>query len=92
MGIELEADDSEPYPRAVFSYTHLLRQERDLRVSNRVAASWDAKLDPTTGEIRRTIGLEAALESWVGTKWNLFLRVQGSFLTSESEAGQADDS
>jgi hypothetical protein len=91
-GIELESDDPEPYPRAVFSYSHLLRQEKDIRISNRFGASWDARLDPTSGKIRRTVGVEAALESSIGNKWTLFLNLGGSFLTSKSDVNQADDS
>lgn len=90
LGVELVEGERHPFPRALLAYERLISQQRDARISNRIAASLDARFDPSAGEVRPTAALEAALRAALGRKWGVFFSLAGS--TAVSSEPLFDDS
>lgn len=72
-------------PSALLSVDRILVQGLLSRVVNRFAVTLDAPLDPSTGEVSSTLGLEAALTSNFGEHWSLSSSVAGSTQLDEPD-------
>ena len=84
--VKQAGESTQVLPSAMLSVERIVVQRLLSRVINRFAVTLDAPLDPSTGEVSSTLGLEAALTSSFGEHWSLSSSVAGSTQLDEPDA------
>jgi hypothetical protein len=88
---KVDGEETNVYPNALLSYTNIIIERPNANLTNQLEAVLDATLDPTTGNVRPTLGLHASLRSYLGNKWLVDFQAAGDTTTSAGNNGQGTD-